>query len=112
MNLEQFKNWLNEEFTKYPLLAKSNPYSMNELCYVLRLSGKDFAICWNSDNSFGYIPSVVETFIPSRDLIMKIKLMDYVPIRDKSNGLEGCLQVEIVPEKVSRKTKKSGSDES
>lgn len=112
MSLEQFKSWLNEEFAKYPLLAKSDPCSVNELCYVLRLSGKDFAICWNADNSFGYIPSVVETFIPSRDLIMKIKLVDYVPIHDKSNEVEGCLQVEIVPEKVLDKLRKSEVDES
>lgn len=99
MNLEQFKVWLDEEFAKYPLLAKSSPHSMNELCYVLRLSGKDFAVCWNTDNGFSCIPSVAEAFIPSRDLARKVKLVDYDPAVE-SEDIEGCLQVEIIREVI------------
>ena len=99
MNLEQFKAWLDEEFAKYPLLAKSSPHSMNELCYVLRLSGKDFAVCWNTDNGFSCIPSVAEAFIPFRDLARNVKLVDYDPA-DESEDFEGCLRVEIIREEI------------
>lgn len=99
MNLEQFKAWLDEEFAKYPLLAKSSPHSMNELCYVLRLSGKDFAVCWNTDNGFSCIPSVAEAFIPFRDLARNVKLVDYDPA-DESEDFEGCLRVEIIREVI------------
>lgn len=99
MNLEQFKAWLDEEFAKYPLLAKSSPHSMNELCYVLRLSGKDFAVCWNTDNGFSCIPSVAEAFIPFRDLARNVKLVDYDPA-DESEDIEGCLRVEIIREVI------------
>lgn len=64
MNIEQFKTWLDEEFAKHPLLAKSNPRSLNELCYVLRQSGKDFAVCWNTDNGFSCIPLHCGCFHP------------------------------------------------
>lgn len=96
MNFEQFKVWLDEEFAKHPLLAKSNPHSMNELCYVLRLSGKNFAVCWNTDNGFDCIPSVAEAFIPSRDLALKVKLVDYDTVDDESDTIEGCLRVEVI----------------
>lgn len=99
MNLEQFQVWLDEEFAKHPLLAKSNPHTLNELCYVLRLSGKDFAVCWNTDNGFSCIPSIVDAFIPSRDLALKVKLADY-DHADESEDIEGCLRVEIIREVI------------
>lgn len=86
------------------MIAKSNPLSLNELCYVLRLSGKDFAVCWNNDSGFSCIPSIAESYIPSRDLSLKVKLVDY-DSADESEDIEGCLRVEII-----RKVIRSSAD--
>ena len=93
-DITELKAWLNKEISQYPLIAKSNPLSLNELCYVLRLSGKDFAVCWNNDSGFSCIPSIAESYIPSRDLSLKVKLVDY-DSADESEDIEGCLRVEL-----------------
>lgn len=103
-DITEFKAWLNKEISQYPLIAKSNPLSLNELCYVLRLSGKDFAVCWNNDSGFSCIPSIAESYIPSRDLSLKVKLVDY-DSADESEDIEGCLRVEII-----RKVIRSSAD--
>lgn len=74
----EFNNWLDKEFAKYPMLAKSNPKSVNELVYVLRMSEFDFCINTDDGNGcFGCIPSVKEAFIPTRMLAPKIKSIEY-----------------------------------
>lgn len=103
-DITEFKAWLNKEISQYQLIAKSNPLSLNELCYVLRLSGKDFAVCWNNDSGFSCIPSIAESYIPSRDLSLKVKLVDY-DSADESEDIEGCLRVEII-----RKVIRSSAD--
>lgn len=74
----EFKGWFDSELTKYPLLAKSNPISLNELCYVLRMSEFDFSVNWNTPTGFHSIPSVRETFVPSWQLAQKVQLDDYI----------------------------------
>jgi len=74
-----FHNWLSTEFEKYPMLNlswKRGSYTMNELTYVLRRSGQDFCINIEDPDdrmSFGFIPSVQDTFIPTSDLMRKVK---------------------------------------
>lgn len=82
MNNEQFMKWLAGEFGKYSVLNlswKRGVVSLNELVYVLRMSGKDFNINMTDPDEpgFGMIPSVQETFIPTRDLARKISSMEY-----------------------------------
>lgn len=77
MNLQEFKAWLEKEFGKYPLLAKSDPRSMNELAYVLRRTGRDFSINWKTAEGFASIPTICEAFIPSRDLALKVEVVGY-----------------------------------
>ena len=74
----EFKSWFDEELAHYPLIAKSNPLSLNELCYVLRMSGYDFSVNWSTTTGFHSIPSVCDTFIPSWQLAQKIQLEDYI----------------------------------
>lgn len=38
-DITEFKAWFNNEISQYPLIAKSNPLSLNELCYVLLVFG-------------------------------------------------------------------------
>lgn len=74
MNNQEFMTWLEAEFAKHPMLAKSNPRSLNELVYVLRMSGTDFSITVIDGPC---IPSVCEAFIPSRFLAQKIEVVEY-----------------------------------
>lgn len=78
MTEQEFMAWLEAEFAKHPTLAKSNPRSLNELCYVLRMSGKEFAIGWRTVDGFASIPSVQMAFIPSWQLAQKIEIIGYV----------------------------------
>lgn len=77
MTKKEFMTWLEAEFAKYPMLAKSNPRSLNELCYVLRMSGQDFSINWRTVDGFASIPSVQSAFIPSWQLVQKIEVVGY-----------------------------------
>ena len=101
-DITEFKAWFDNEISQYPLIARSNPLSLNELCYVLRRSGKDFAVCWNIDSGFGCVPSISESYIPSRDLALKVKLVDYDPA-DESESIEGCLRVEVIRQYIELK---------
>ena len=75
MTNQEFQIKLEEMWNKYPLLKLSNPKSMNELVYVLRMEGDvDYSI---SDNCGGCIPSVRETFIPSSVLARKVTNIKY-----------------------------------
>lgn len=74
MTRNEFFTKLNEMLKKYPLIAKSNPISLNELVYMLRMDDEDYCI---SDNVGGYIPSVKEAFVPARWLARKIKAIDW-----------------------------------
>lgn len=77
MTEKEFMTWLEVEFAKHPMLAKSSPHSLNELCYVLRMSGKEFAIGWRTVDGFASIPSVQMAFIPSWQLAQKIEVVGY-----------------------------------
>ena len=74
MTNNEFFTKLNVFLSKYPLIAKSNPISLNYLLYVLLMQDEDYCI---SDNLGGCIPSVKETFIPTRLLAKKIKSVEW-----------------------------------
>ena len=104
----EFYNLLCSEFEKYPMLNfrfKKSEYSFNELTYVLRRSGRDFCVTTidpYAESGFGIVPSVAETFIPSRDLARMVKKIEYDEPEDSELG---CLVVEFESEKK-RKRKK------
>ena len=84
MTNAEFQMKLNEMFAKHPMLARSNPKSLNELMYVLRMEGdRDYSI---SSNDGACIPSVRETFVPSRELAKKIALIEYEEYEDEYEG--------------------------
>ena len=75
MTNREFLSKLNEMFDQYPIIKISKQKSLNELVYVLRMSENDYQLNITEQkqpNVFGMIPSVKETFIPSRDLAKKI----------------------------------------
>lgn len=73
----EFETWFNSELQKYPLIAKSNPLSLNELCYILRMSESDFAVSYSTPTGFHCIPSVKMAFIPSWELAQKIEIVGF-----------------------------------
>lgn len=84
MTNAEFQMKLNEMFAKHPMLARSNPKSLNELMYVLRMEGdRDYSI---SDNEGGCIPSVRETFVPTRTLARKVVSIAYEEFEEEYEG--------------------------
>lgn len=80
----EFQAKLEAMYAKHPMIARSNPKSLNELMYVLRVEGdRDYAI---SDNEGGCIPSVRETFVPTRTLARKVVAIEYEEFDDEYEG--------------------------
>ena len=100
-----FKAWFDAELQKYPMIAKSNPLSLNELCYVLRQSGTDYAVSWRTEAGFSSIPSVREAFVPSRHLAMKVKLEGYA-----EDVLGGVVYRNVVVSVVSNSTLRNATE--
>ena len=75
MTNADFQIKLQEMYNKYSVIKRSKQKSLNELTFVLRMNENDYQINLLSQkdpNCFGMIPSVKETFIPSKDLAKKI----------------------------------------
>ncbi len=84
MTNAEFQTKLEAMFAKHPMIARSNPKSLNELMYVLRMEGDgDYSI---SSNDGTCIPSVRETFVPSRDLAKKVVSIEYEEYEDEYEG--------------------------
>lgn len=84
MTNTEFMAKLNEMYAKHPMIAISNPKSLNELMYVLRMEGdRDYSI---SDNEGGCIPSVRETFVPTRTLAKKVISIEYEEFDEEYDG--------------------------
>ena len=84
MTNTEFMTKLDAMYAKHPMIARSNPKSLNELMYVLRMEGdRDYSI---STNDGGCIPSVRETFVPSRDLAKKVVSIEYEEFEDEYDG--------------------------
>ena len=80
----EFQAKLEEMYAKHPMIARSNPKSLNELMYVLRMEGdRDYSI---SDNEGGCIPSVRETFVPTRWLAKKVVSIEYEEFEEEYEG--------------------------
>ena len=80
MTNTEFQTKLKEMYAKHPMIAISNPKSLYELMYVLRMEGdRDYSI---STTDGGCIPSVRETFVSSRDLAKKVVSIEYGEYED------------------------------
>ena len=93
MTNTEFQTKLNAMYAKHPIIAISNPKSLNELMYVLRMEGdRDYSI---STNDGGCIPSVRETFVPSRDLAKKVTSIEWEEFEDEEYGTIGAIIVDL-----------------
>ena len=93
MTNAEFQAKLKAMYAKHPLIARSNPKSLNELMYVLRMEGdRDYSI---SDNEGGCIPSVRETFVPTRTLAKKVTSIEWEEFEDEEYGTYGSIIVDL-----------------
>ena len=93
MTNAEFQAKLEAMYAKHPMIARSNPKSLNELMYVLRMEGdRDYAI---SDNEGGCIPSVRETFVPTRTLAKKVTSIEWEEFEDEEYGTYGSIIVDL-----------------
>ena len=89
----EFQAKLEAMYAKHPMIARSNPKSLNELMYVLRMEGdRDYSI---SDNEGGCIQSVRETFVPTRWLAKKVVSIEWEEFEDDEFGTYGSIIVEL-----------------
>lgn len=76
-NLE-FRKKLEAIYNEYPIIAKSEMKSVNELAYVLRMSNEDYCLnIIDGCGAFLCIPSVKETFIPTHILAQKVEEIEF-----------------------------------
>lgn len=93
MTNTEFMAKLEAMYAKHPMIARSNPKSLNELTYVLRMEGnRDYSI---STNDGGCIPSVRETFIPTRTLAKKVISIEWEEFEDEEYGTIGAIIVDL-----------------
>ena len=93
MTNAEFMNKLEAMYAKHPMIARSNPKSLNELMYVLRMEGdRDYSI---STNDGMCISSVRETFVPSRDLAKKVVFIEWEEFEDELFGTIGTIIVDL-----------------
>lgn len=80
MTNTEFQTILKEMYEKYPSIAKHERKTLNELVYVLRMSGEDYQInTTDIDNpgTFGCIPGVQDVFIPVKTLEKKVISVEF-----------------------------------
>jgi hypothetical protein len=89
----EFQKKLDAMYAKHPMIARSNPKSLNELMYVLRMEGdRDYSI---STNDGACIPSVRETFVPTRSLAKKVMSIEWEEFEDEEFGTIGAIIVDL-----------------
>lgn len=80
MTHNEFITWLEKEYAKHFTISTSKKKSINELVYTLRMCGTGRDFCLNiidDDGGCVCVPSVNETFIPTRHLKKKIECIEY-----------------------------------
>ncbi len=93
MTNAEFQVKLEAMYAKHPMIASSNPKSLNELMYVLRMEGdRDYSI---STNDGSCIPSVRETFVPSRELAKKVTSIEWEEYEDEEYGTYGAIFIDL-----------------
>ena len=80
MTNKEFQIQLEEMYQRFPLIGKREQKTLNELVYVLRMSGEDYQLNTFDKSepcAWGCIPGVQETFIPVRELAKKVVSVEF-----------------------------------
>ena len=97
MTKVDFENRLSALYDEHPIIKISKVKTFNELSYVLRMdkSGVDYNISTvEPDGSYGFIVSVKECFIPTRDLAKHVNKIEFDEFVENENLI--CLTVHLV----------------
>lgn len=80
MTNKEFQIQLEAMYQRFPIIGKRKQKTLNELVYVLRMSGEDYQLNTFDKSepcSWGCIPGVQETFIPVRDLAKNVVSVEF-----------------------------------
>lgn len=77
MNNMEFQKKLEAMYAKYSFIAKHAQKTLNELVYVLRMSGENYQLNIEDGERFMCIPGVIDSFIPVRTLATKIVKVEF-----------------------------------
>ena len=80
MTNERFQKELEEMYNKHSLIKKSKQKTLNELVYVLRMTGINYQMTITRDdvpNGCVCIPGVIDTFITVKDLAQKVVSVEF-----------------------------------
>ena len=97
MNNKQFQIKLQEMYNAHYVTRHNRQKTLNELVYVLRMSGTNYQLTLtekNIPNACGCIPGVIDVFIPVKDLAKKVVSVEFDEETYKDCGIE-LLLVEV-----------------
>lgn len=80
MTNKEFQKQLEEMYNQYSFIKNRKQKTLNELVYVLRMSGENWQLNTVRDdisNGFGCIPGVQDSFIPVKDLAQKVVSVEF-----------------------------------
>jgi hypothetical protein len=77
VNNAKFQQQLEEMYNKYSFIAKHTQKTLNELVYVLRMSGENYQLNVEHNGSFFAIPGVIDCFIPVKTLAQKVVNVEF-----------------------------------
>ena len=80
MTNKEFQVKLKNIYADFPYIAKRKQKTLNELVYVLRMTGEDYQINTLNDdepNAVTCIPDLKETFIPVKSLAQKVVSVEF-----------------------------------
>lgn len=80
MTNKEFQAKLKKMYEEFPYIAKRKQKTLNELVYVLRISGEDYQINTYNENEPGSctcIPDLKETFIPVKSLAQTVVSVEF-----------------------------------
>lgn len=91
MTNQTFQEKLEEMYNQYIVIRKSKQKTLNELVYVLRMSGINYQLTITRDdvpNGCVCIPGVIDTFIPVKDLAQKVVSVEFDEETYEDCGIE------------------------
>lgn len=91
MTNADFQKELKKMYSGYVGIASRKHKTLNELVYVLRMSGEDYqlnTIDKSKPGTFCCIPGVQETFIPVRDLAKNVVKVEFDEETYKEMGIK------------------------
>ena len=80
MTNAEFQVKLKNIYADFPYIAKRKQKTLNELVYVLRMTGEDYQINTYNENEPGSctcIPDLKETFIPVKSLAQTVVSVEF-----------------------------------